>query len=104
MNDIALPGKAGINRHPVDQLGAIRQEIKRLQDREIALKENILSQMGSRDALGGAEYIAVRTNQSRKGGLDEAKLRKKLGSLDSYRKPDISFPVLKVERRALEDV
>lgn len=105
MNAIPLPEVAGTNRHPVDQLGDIRRTIKHLQDRESDLKTEISALMGKADSLGGAEYIAVQSLRSRKGGLDEAKIAAALGiaNLDAYRKPDATYVALKVERRAQED-
>ena len=92
------------NRHPVDRLADIRAEIKRLQAEEADLKAQISTEMGSRDSLGGAEWIASQTLQQRKGGIDEEKLCQHLGvkSLDPYRKPSTAAHVLRVERRAAE--
>lgn len=104
MNDTALSGKTGTNRHPVDQLANIRATIKTLQERETQLKEDIGSMMGSADSLGGAEFIARQKLQTRKGGLDEKKLEAKFGDLGAFRKPDTTFIVLSVEPRAVEGV
>lgn len=104
MNDTALSGKPGTNRHPVDQLANIRATIKTLEDREKELKEQIGALMGSADSLGGDEFIARQKLQSRKGGLDEKKLQAKLGDLSAYRKPDSTYIVLNVEARAMEGV
>lgn len=89
------------NRHPVDQLGDVRQTIKHLQDREAELKTVIGQIMGTADSLGGDEYIASQALQSRKGGLDEKKLAARFGDLSAFRKPDSTYVVLKVERRAI---
>ncbi len=105
MDATALPEIAGTNRHPVDQLGDIRRTIKHLQDRETELKAEVGRLMGKADSLGGAEYIAVQSLTSRKGGIDESKVAAALGvtSLDAYRKPETTYVTLKVERRARED-
>lgn len=99
---MTMPGKTGINRHPVDQLANIRATIKTLQEREAELKLEIGQLMGGHDSLGGAEFIARQKLQTRKGGLDEKKLADKLGNLDAFRKPDSTYIVLSVEPRAME--
>ena len=103
MHDTSLPGNSR-NRHPVDRLADVRAQIKTLQDEETDLKALISNEMGSRDSLGGDEFIAVQTLQTRKGGFDEEKLAERLGrvNLDQFRKPSTTSHVLRVERRAAE--
>jgi uncharacterized protein (UPF0335 family) len=100
MTNTALSG----NRHPVDRLADVRAEIKKLQDEETDLKEQIGKLMGSADSLGGDEFIARQTLQERKGGLDEKALCRFLNAdnLDAYRKPATAVLVLRVERREAE--
>lgn len=103
MPDTTLPGNSR-NRHPVDQLADVRAQIKALQDIETDLKAQISTEMGSRDSLGGDEFIAFQTLQDRKGGLDEVRISAALGvgNLDGFRKPKTTCIVLRVERREVE--
>lgn len=101
MPDTSLPINRG-NRHPVDQLADVRAQIKALQDQEADLKAQISAEMGSRDSLGGDEFIAFQTLQTRKGGIDEEKLKAAGIKVDLYRKPSSTAHVLRVERRAAE--
>jgi cell division protein FtsB len=64
MTNTALSG----NRHPVDRLADVRAEIKKLQDEETDLKEQIGKLMGSADSLGGDEFIAGRRCRSARAG------------------------------------
>ena len=88
------------NRHPVDQLADIRAQKKALEEREAELKEVVSGLMGSADSLGGDEFIAMQTVTTRKGGIDEAAL-KKLGVVVP-RKPDVIVYSIRTERRASE--
>jgi len=102
MTDKAMPGNSR-NRHPVDQLADVRAEIKRLTAVEDDLKAKITKEMGTRDSLGGDQFIASQALQERKGGLDEARIAAalRLDNLDAYRKPKSTFVVLKVEPRVM---
>ena len=109
MTDTALPGNgrnvtAQPNRHPVDRLFDVRQQIKALTEEEGDLKARISVEMGSADSLGGDECIASQSLQERKGGFDEKKLAEALKTtdLDQFRKPASTFVVIKVEQRARE--
>lgn len=101
MHDTTLPFNSR-NRHPVDQLADVRAEIKRLSAIETDLKAQISTEMGSKDSLGGDEFIAFQTLQERKGGLDEKRIAEHIGvkNLDAYRKPSTTFIMLRVDRRA----
>ncbi|HEU5019662.1 MAG TPA: hypothetical protein VFT69_17015 [Pseudolabrys sp.] len=101
MHDTALPFNRG-NRHPVDRLADVRAEIKRLQEQESDLKALISTEMGSRDSLGGDEFIAFQSLQERRGAIDEASLKAAGINPDKHRKPKITSVVLRVERRAAE--
>lgn len=90
------------NRHPVDQLADVRAEIKKLQDREADLKAMISTEMGSRDSLGGDQYIASQVLQERKGAIDEKAMAAAGIDVDQYRKPKSTFIMIKVEPRAME--
>ena len=103
MNDTALPGKPGTNRHPVDQLGQIRLTIKTLQDREAGLKEEVGQMMGKADSLGGDEYIAFQKLQSRKGSLDEKAMLAAGIDIERYRKSGSTYIVLTTVTREQED-
>jgi hypothetical protein len=50
------------NRHPVDELGDIRAEIKKLEERDAELREQIISGKCSPD---GDQYRAAIKQQSR---------------------------------------
>lgn len=103
MNEISAPAKAlKPNRHIVDQLGDVRAEIKVLQARESALKDEISAAMGKADSLGGDEYIASQRLSERKGAIDEKKAALAGIDLDRFRKPPTTVVTLVVERRASE--
>ena len=101
MPDTTLPGNSR-NRHPVDQLADVRAKIKALQDTETDLKAQISTEMGSRDSLGGDEFIAFQTLQTRKGAIDEASLKAAGINPDKHRKPSTVSHVLRIERREAE--
>ncbi len=63
------------NRHPVDELADIREQMKPLKQREEELRQMILD--GECEAEGN-EYVATVTVAVREK-LDEAKLKKELG-------------------------
>ena len=90
------------NRHPVDQLAAVRTTIKRLQDQEKTLKDQIGEAMGSADSLGGDEFIAFQKVSERKGAIDEKALAAVGIDVNAYRKPPVSVYTLTVEARAVE--
>ena len=96
MNDITLPGN---NRHPVDQLGQIRETIKALKDRETELKDIVSAEMGGADSLGGAEWIARQALTTRKGAIDAKAMERDGLDPDSYRKPSQAVYTLRTERR-----
>lgn len=95
-----LPG----NRHPIDRLADVRDQIKALEAEEAKLKAEISALMGSADSLGGDEYIARQSLQDRKGALDEKALCRKLNveNLDAYRKPSTTSMVLRLVSRVAE--
>lgn len=100
MNAKAMPG----NRHMVDRLYDVRQQIKALTEEETDLKAKISVEMGSADSLGGDECIASQSLSERKGGFDEKKLAEALKTteLDQFRKPSTTVMSIKVEQRARE--
>lgn len=95
-----MNAKAMSNRHPVDQLGDIREQIKALGDVEKALKEQVSALMGEADSLGGAEWIASQSISERKGGVDEKKATAAGVNLDAFRKPPTPVVTIKTTRRA----
>jgi hypothetical protein len=101
MTDTSLPGKRA-NRHPVDRLFDVRQQIKALTEEETDLKAKISVEMGRADSLGGDECIASQKLQERKGGLDEAAMIKAGIDVEAFRKPSATFVVIKVEQRERE--
>lgn len=91
-----------MNRHPVDRLADVRVEIKKLEAEETDLKAKISVEMGTRDSLGGDQFIASQVLQERKGGLDEKAMAAAGVDVEKYRKPKSTFIVLKVEPRVME--
>lgn len=98
MNAITTP----VNRHPVDQLADIRETIKHLKEREDELRLEISVMMGECDTLGGDEYIAKQTLSTRKGGIDDAAMKRYGINPDKYRKKDTTVFSIKCERRLQE--
>ena len=74
--------------HAVDQLVAIRAQIKALQETEAALKTDISRQIGDGNYVVGDEWIAEQSLTTRKGGLDEKKLIAFGIDVDAFRKAD----------------
>lgn len=101
MNAIAMPAS---NRHPVDQLGQIRETIKHLQEREKELREEISEAMGDADSLGGDEFIASQSVSSRKGAIDTKAMEAAGFDPDRFRKPDTTVFTIRTERRVVEEV
>lgn len=99
MNAIDLPS----NRHPVDQLGQIRETIKHLQDREKELREQISTDMGDADSLGGDEFIAKQSVSSRKGAIDTKAMEAAGLDPDRFRKPETTVFTIRTERRVVEE-
>jgi hypothetical protein len=92
------------NLHPVDQLVAIRAQIKALQEHEALLKTEISRVMGDGASLVGDEWIAEQAVSTRKGGIDEKALKAFGIDVDAFRKPDTTVftlrTVLKASRAA----
>lgn len=91
-----------MNRHIVDQLADVRAQIKDLKAREDDLKDQISTQMGNADSLGGDEFIAFQKVSQRKGAIDQKSLEAAGINVDDHRKPDSTVYTLTVERRAVE--
>ncbi len=88
------------NSHPVDQLVAIRAQIKALQEAEGALKTEISKAMGAASSLVGDEWIAEQTLTTRKGSIDEKALRAAGINPDQYRKPELPVYTLRTVLKA----
>jgi hypothetical protein len=92
------------NQHPVDQLVAIRAQIKALQEMESTLKDEISRRMGDNATLVGDDWIAEQSVTARKGGIDEKKLAAFGIDVNAFRKPDTTVftlrTVLKISRAA----
>lgn len=99
-----MNGKAMPNRHPVDQLAEIREQIKALKAREDELRNKVSAMMGAADSLGGDEFIARQSVTIRKGAIDEAAMRASGIDPDDWRKPEVTVYAIRVERRATEMV
>lgn len=99
MNATAMP-----NRHPVDQLADVREQIKSLKTREDALRDEVSAMMGNADSLGGDEFIAHQSVSTRKGAIDQKALEATGIDVDKFRKPDVTAFTIRVERRAMEEV
>jgi hypothetical protein len=88
------------NAHPVDQLVAIRAQIKALQEHEALLKTEISRAMGDSTCLVGDEWIAEQSVTTRKGGIDEAALKAAGIDVNAFRKADTSVYTLRTVLRA----
>ena len=82
--------------HPVDQLYAIRFQIKALQELEAGLKADVSALCGDVDYALGDEYVATQSLTSRKGGIDEKALKAAGIDPEAYRKADVAVYTLKV--------
>lgn len=82
--------------HPVDQLFAVRAQIKALQELEAGLKADVSALCGDVDYALGDEYVATQSLTSRKGGIDEKALKAAGVDVDAYRKADVAVYTLKV--------
>jgi len=87
------------NRHPVDQLAMVREELKALKEREDVLRDQVARFMGNADSLGGDEWIARQAISERKGSIDEAALRAIGVEPDAYRKPKTTTYTIRTVRR-----
>lgn len=92
----------GSNRHPVDELGEVREAKKALEEREKALKEKVAAMMGAADSLGGEEFIARQRVSERRGSLDEKALKERFGdeAVETCRKPPTTTYTIETRRRA----
>ena len=83
------------NRHPVDRLGEVRDQIRQLEDEEKELRATVLANPGD---LAGAEYRAnVRRHTQTK--FDYTAARKALGrTLDPFTR-EITVTALRVSQR-----
>lgn len=99
-----MNGKAMSNRHPVDQLGEVREQIKALGEVESALKAQVSALMGDRDSLGGDEWIASQTLSERKGAIDEKKAKAAGVDVDRFRKASATVVTIRTVRREQEAV
>lgn len=95
---------AQTNRHPVDELVDVKARIAALQDRENALKAQIIGMAGDRGAVGGDEHIATVTEQTRKT-LDRKGLEKRLGKavFASFEIEGEPYPVIRTAPRAIDE-
>lgn len=93
------------NRHPVDELGDVRESLKSLEAREKELKEEVGRLMGTKDSLGGDNFIARQSISERKGALDEKVIAAKLGveNLDAFRKPPVAVVTIRVTPRITDE-
>jgi len=87
------------NRHIVDQLADVRNQIAWLKGVESELKEKISWQMGTRDSLGGDEYIAVKVVSDRVGAIDAKLLAADGIDIEKYRKPKTTTTSIRLEER-----
>lgn len=93
-----------VNRHPVDQLAQIREQIRALKDFEASLAKEVSGMMGERDSLGGDEYIARQTISTRKGSIDQKRMAEDGIDVDRYRKEAVNVFSIRVEQREREAV
>jgi len=97
-----MNSEAMSNRHPVDQLAMVRDDLKTLKEREEKLRQQVSNLMGSADSLGGDEWIARQAVSERKGSIDEAALRAIGVEPDQYRKPKVTTYTIRTVRREVE--
>jgi len=90
------------NRHIVDRLADVRDQIAYLKAEESELKEKISRLMGSRTSLGGDEYIATKVVSERMGTLDTRKMWEDGIDIEKYRKPKTTSTSIRLEERRLE--
>lgn len=90
------------NRHIVDELADIRAQKKELEKREDELKAAISEAMGSRDSLGGDQFIALQKVSSRKGAIDTKAMHAAGLNPDDFRKPDVTVYSIVVEPRVMD--
>jgi len=90
------------NRHIVDRLADVRDQIAYLKFEESELKEQISRLMGSRDSLGGDEYIATKVVSERAGSIDTKQMWEDGIDIEKYRNPKTSFTSIRLEERRLE--
>ncbi|MCW7544866.1 hypothetical protein N7I30_13745 [Aurantimonas litoralis] len=91
------------NRHPVDELADIKAQKAELDEREKALKAQIIEMAGPRDAVGGDEFIAMVSLQSRKS-LNRKALEDRFGkaAVAACDREGEPFFVVKTQPRAVE--
>jgi len=87
------------NRHIVDQLADVRDQIAYLKGVESELKETVSRLMGSRTALSGDEYIATKIISWRKGAIDSKLLEADGIDVEKYRKAQSSLTSIRLEER-----
>jgi hypothetical protein len=104
---IVKGGDAMNNRHPVDELADVREELRRLEAREKELREMLLADGADLigddligDDLIGDEWRARRIDSSQRR-LDQVKLVARFGegAVDECRSP-ITCAVLRLKKRA----
>jgi hypothetical protein len=99
VHDSLVPFETG-NRHIVDRLGALRRLIREAEALENKLKTEVGYLMGSRDSLGGDEFIARQMIGERKGGWDDKKLEDELGlRAEKFRKPPVKIVTIRTDLR-----
>jgi|GEM_PF-3404178 len=87
------------NRHIVDKLADVRDQIAYLKGVEETLKEQVSRLMGSRMSLGGDEYIATKIIAWRKGAIDAKLLEADGIDIEKYRKAQSSSMSIRIEER-----
>lgn len=88
------------NAHPVDQLVAIRAQIKALQELEATVKTEVSRLIGGAEVLAGDEWAAIQSLSTRKGGLDEKALKAAGIDTEAYRKDDIAVLTIRTVLKA----
>lgn len=98
---VPAAGPAKRNRHPVDELAEVRTTIKRLQEREAELREELLA--GKCGLIGFDHQALVRETQTER--IDTKLLREKLSpeQLGPFLKTSTTTVIKVTEREAPED-
>ena len=92
-----------VNRHSVDQLADVREQIKQLKKDEAAIVAEVSKAMEDADNLGGEEWIATQAMHARKGSLDIEAMKAAGIDVEKYRKPGSTVFQIRLERRESTD-
>lgn len=87
------------NRHVVDQLADVRDQLKAAGEREKELKAQVEKMLARKDSVRGDEFVAFPVPSHRKGGLDEVAMVADGINVEKYRKPGIDILSIRLTAR-----